>query len=65
VDLKALPEVFYAGDKGLGLVVEEGQKYVPNPSAEVCKEIYDYLVSEQEYGNKDTRTGKPPRTVEL
>ena len=58
VDLKALPEVFYATDKGLGLVIQEGQKYVPNPSAEVCKEVYDYLVSEQEYGNKDTRTGK-------
>lgn len=58
VDLKALPEVFYAGDKGLGLVIKEGQKFVPNPSAEVCKEVYDYLVSEQEYGNKDTRTGK-------
>ena len=58
VDLKALPEVFYAGDKGLGLVIEKGQKYVPNAGAEACKEIYDYLVSEQEYGNKDTRTGK-------
>ena len=58
VDLKSLPEVFYAGDKGLGLVIEEGQKYVPNANAEVCKEIYDYLASEQEYGNKDTRTGK-------
>ena len=58
VDLKALPEVFYAGDKGLGLVIEEGQKYIANVSAEVCKEVYGYLVSEQEYGNKETRTGK-------
>lgn len=58
VDLKALPEVFYAGDNGLGLVIKEGPKFVPNPSADVCKEVYDYLVSEQEYGNKDTRTGK-------
>ena len=58
VDLKALPEVFYASDKGLGLVMKEGQKFVPNPNAEVAKEVYDYLVSEQEYGNKDTRTGK-------
>lgn len=58
VDLKALPEVFYGGDKGLGLVVKEGAKYVPSANAEVCKEVYDYLVSEQEYGNKETRTGK-------
>lgn len=58
VDLKALPEVFYTGDNGLGLVIKEGAKFVPNPNAEVCKEVYDYLISEQEYGNKETRTGK-------
>ena len=58
VDLKALPEVFYAGVNGLALVVKEGPKFVPNPNADVCKEVFDYLVSEQEYGNKDTRTGK-------
>jgi hypothetical protein len=32
-DLKALPQVFYTGDKGLGLVTKEGQKYVPDPEA--------------------------------
>jgi hypothetical protein len=58
VDLKALPDVFYAGEKGLGLVIKEGQKLVPNPNAEVCKEVYSFLASEQEYGNKETRTGK-------
>ncbi len=57
-DLKALPDVFYAGDKGLGLVIQEGQKAVPNPGADVCREVYDYLVSEQEYGERDSRTGK-------
>lgn len=57
-DLKALPDVFYAGDNGLGLVIKEGPKCVPNPNAEVCKEVYAYLVSEQEYGNRETRTGK-------
>ena len=36
-DLKALPQVFYAGDKGLGLVTKEGPKYVPNPAADVAK----------------------------
>ena len=58
VDLKALPDVFYAGDNGLGLVIKEGPKFIPNPNTDVCKEVSHYLVSEQEYGNKDTRTGK-------
>src|SRR4030095_3189944 len=58
VDLKALPQVFYAGEHGLGLVVQDGAKLVPNPAADVAKEVFDYLVSEHSYGNKDTRTGR-------
>ena len=58
VDLKALPQVFYAGENGLGLVVQDGAKLVPNPAADVAKEVLDYLVSEHSYGNKDTRTGR-------
>ena len=57
-DLKALPQVFYAGENGLGLVIKDGPKFVPNPAADVAKEVLDYLVSEHGYGNKDTRTGK-------
>jgi hypothetical protein len=57
-DLKALPQVFYAGEKGLGLVVKDGTRFVPNPAADVAKEVLDYLISEHGYGNKDTRTGK-------
>jgi hypothetical protein len=57
-DLKALPQVFYAGDKALGLVTKEGQKYVPNPAADVAKEVLDYLVSQNDYGNREERTGK-------
>ncbi len=57
-DLKALPQVFYGGEKGLGLVVKEGQNYVPNPNADVAKEVLDYLVNEHSYGNKDSRIGK-------
>lgn len=57
-DLKALPQVFYAGEKGLGLVVKDGTRFVPNPAADVAKEVLDYLVSEHGYGNKETRTGK-------
>lgn len=57
-DLKALPQVFYAGDKGLGLVTKEGQNYIPNPSADVAKEVLDYLIAQNDYGNKDERIGK-------
>ena len=57
-DLKALPQVFYAGENGLGLVIPEGGMLVPNPAADVAKEVLDYLVSEHSYGNKDTRTGQ-------
>jgi hypothetical protein len=57
-DLKALPQVFYVGEKGLGFVVKEGPKYVPNPAADVAKEVLDYLISQNDYGNREERTGK-------
>lgn len=57
-DLKALPQVFYAGDKGLGLVTKEGPKYVPNPACDVAREVLDYLVAQNDYGNREERTGK-------
>jgi hypothetical protein len=57
-DLKALPQVFYAGDRGLGLVTKEGPKYVPNPAADVAREVLDYLIAQNDYGNREERTGK-------
>ena len=57
-DLKALPNVFYLGDHGLGLVVKDGPKNVVNTNADVAKEVLDYLKSEHSYGNKDSRMGK-------
>jgi len=57
-DLKALPQVFYVGERGLGLVTKEGSKYVPNPNADVAKEVRDYLTSQHEYGNRDACLGK-------
>ena len=57
-DLKALPNVFYVGDHGLGLVVKDGPKNIVNTNADVAKEVLDYLKSEHSYGNKDTRMGK-------
>jgi hypothetical protein len=57
-DLKALPNVFYIGDHGLGLVIKEGPKNVVNTNADVAKEVLDYLKSEHSYGNKESRMGK-------
>ena len=57
-DLKALPPLFYGGEQGLGLVIKDGAKFVPNPAADIAKEVLDYLVVEYEYGNKEPRTGK-------
>lgn len=57
-DLKALPNVFYANEHGLGLVVKDGAKTIINPHADVAKEVLEYLKSEHSYGNKDSRMGK-------
>ncbi len=57
-DLKALPNVFYGGDHGLGLVVRDGARNIVNANADVAKEILDYVKSEHSYGNKDSRMGK-------
>jgi hypothetical protein len=57
-DLKALPPLFYGGEQGLGLVAKNGAKFVPNPAADIAKEVLDYLVGEHGYGNKESRTGK-------
>ena len=52
--LNALPPVFYEGENGLFLVANQGGKYVPNLSAEICKEVLGYLVREHKYGSKVT-----------
>lgn len=57
-DLKVLPQVFYAGERGLGLVTKEGVKYVPNPNTDIAKEVRDYLASQHEYGNREACLGK-------
>jgi hypothetical protein len=51
-NLSGLPQVFYEGDDGLGLVVREGAKYVPNPSAPVAREILDFIQQRTGYGEK-------------
>jgi hypothetical protein len=56
-NLNALPQVFYGNDNGLGLVVQEGQKFVLNSSAPIAKEVLDYLRAEHSYGNRVTGRG--------
>jgi hypothetical protein len=57
-DLKALPNVFYVGDHGLGLVLKDGPKNVVNINAAAAKEVLDFLKSEHSYGAKESRMGK-------
>lgn len=53
-NLSGLPAVFYASEDGLNLVIKEEDRYVPNASAEIAREIMEYLESEYAYGNKVT-----------
>ena len=57
-NLNGLPQVFYGGEEGLNLVIEEGDKYVPNSEAAICKEVLDYLKREHSYGERDSCAGK-------
>ena len=59
-DLTALPQVFYGGANplNLGLGTKEGAKHIPNPAADMAKEVRDYLVSQHEYGNREACQGK-------
>ena len=57
-NLNGLSQVFYSGTQGLNLVIKDGAKYVPNLSADIAREVLDYLNREFSYGNKETRTGK-------
>jgi len=53
-NLSGLSPVFYDGDNGLALVVQQGSQWVANESAAVAKEILDYIKREHAYGNKVT-----------
>ena len=58
-DLKALPSVFYDGRAG-ARAGHQGRAEVRRrtPTADVAKEVLDYLKSEHSYGNKESRMGK-------
>ena len=53
-NLNALPQVFYDGEQGLNLILRDGNRFVPNPGADVAKEILGFLRNEHAYGNKVT-----------
>ena len=53
-NLNGLPPIFYDGENGLSLVLKQGNKFVPNVGAEICKEVLDYMTREHSYGNKVT-----------
>lgn len=53
-NLNALSQVFYGGEQGLHLVTKEGARFAPNPSAEIAKEILDYIKRQHAYGEKVT-----------
>jgi intracellular sulfur oxidation DsrE/DsrF family protein len=46
--------VFYGGPQGLGLVIKEGAKYVPNAQADIAKEVLSFLQAKHAYGEKIT-----------
>ncbi len=54
VNLSGLPPVFYSGENGLGLVANQGGRFVPNPSAEVAQEVLGWIRQQHGYGNKVT-----------
>jgi len=61
-NLSGLSQIFYSGETGLNLVIKDGAKFVPNPNADVAKEVLDHLTQQQDYGNKDSRLGKALET---
>lgn len=51
-NLTALPQVFYGGDGGTDLIIERQGRYLPNPEAEVAREVLGYIRRQHSYGNK-------------
>jgi hypothetical protein len=53
-NLNGLPPIFHEGANGLHLVAKQGDKYVPNVGAKICKEVHGRITREHQYGNKVT-----------
>lgn len=52
VNLAGLPDVCYADNDGLGLVVREGDRLVPNPEAPAAREVLGHLQRQAAYGER-------------
>jgi hypothetical protein len=53
-NFSGLSQVFYANANGLGLVVKQGEKLLPDVNAPVAAEVMNYLKNEHKYGNRVT-----------
>ena len=53
-NLNGLSAIFYDPPEGLNLVVSREGKLHPNPDAEICREVMDYLNRMHNYGEKIT-----------
>lgn len=53
-NLAGLSSVFYEGKGGLNLVIKQDNKYIVNLSADIVKEIIDYIRQQHSYGEKIT-----------
>jgi len=54
VNLNGLPQVFYDGVGGLGLVIKQDERYVPTSSAPIAKELLDFITNKCSYSEKAT-----------
>jgi hypothetical protein len=53
-NLGGLPAVFYDGSDALGLIVQQGGRYVVNTSAPAAREVLNYIAARHAYGEKVT-----------
>ena len=53
-NLTALPQVFYGGEGGTDLIIEQNKRYIPNIEAETAREVLGYIQRQHSYGNKVT-----------
>lgn len=54
VSLNSLPQIFYSVGNGLNLVVQDSGKFIPNPDADITREIFDYIELQYRYDEKVT-----------
>jgi len=53
-NLTALPQVFYGGEGGTDLIIEQNKRYIPNIEAETAREVLGHIQRQHSYGNRVT-----------